>query len=182
MTQQLGHVLLADCPWKFGDKLPGPKRGAEAHYPVLTVKELCEFPLPPLHHDCYLLLWRVSSMQQEALDVAKAWGFVVKSEIVWKKRTKNGNRHFGMGRTVRLEHEVCLIAKRGNPEPKAKNIRSVLDTEDMLFEASVGRHSEKPDEFYALVEDLFWGPYVEIFARRRRPGWQHYGNELEVEG
>jgi len=171
----LGHVLIADPPWPFGDKLPGKGRGAEKHYDLLSVKDICEFPIPPMHEDAYLLLWRVSSMQQEALDVAKAWGFEIKSELVWRKLTKTGKRHFGMGRTVRLEHEVCLIGKRGRPETKVKNVRST-------FEAKVGRHSEKPDEFYKIVEELFWGPYVEIFARRRREGWHCYGNELEVQG
>lgn len=189
MRQVKGHVLVADCPWRFGDSLPGKGRGAAKHYDTLSVEELKSFPLPPLHDDCYLFLWRVSSMQQEALDVAKAWGFTIKSEIVWKKLTKNGKTHFGMGRTVRLSHEVCLIGVRGRPEPKVKNIRSILEAEDLtdyppdqVFEAQVGPHSRKPDEFYRLVETLCWGPYKELFARRQQgPEWECFGLEVNKE-
>lgn len=167
------RVLVADPPWQFGDKLPGPKRGAAKHYPTLSVGDICAFPLPPLADDAHLFVWRVSSMQQEALDVMRAWGFTLKTELVWVKRTVNGNRHFGMGRTLRAEHEVCLIGTRGKPRVRSRSIRSV-------FEAVASRrHSEKPDEFYALVESLCDGPYVELFARRHRPDWQCFGNELQ---
>ena len=168
------RVVLADPPWLFGDRLPGPGRGAEKHYGCLTVPELCAFPLPPLADDCTLFLWRVASMQYEALEVMQAWGFNLKTEIVWLKQTKNGKRHFGMGRTVRAEHETCLVGTRGRPVTLAKNIRST-------FEAVVAEHSAKPDAFYAIVEALRDGPYVELFARRRRVGWTSLGNQVPAD-
>lgn len=181
-------VITADPPWGFNDRLDstGKTRGAANHYSTLTVAELCAFPLPPLAKDAHLFLWRVSSMQQEALDVVRAWGFVVKSEIVWLKRTKYGKRHFGMGRHVRLEHEVALICTRGDGAGiKHRGVRSTFTTELYLdddgggsFEAAIGRHSEKPEEFFRIVEDLTPGPYVELFARKRRPGWTCLGNEI----
>ena len=139
----------------------------------LSVPELCAFPLPPLADDCTLFLWRVASMQQEALDVMAAWGFTLKTEIVWLKRTTTGKRWFGMGRTVRAEHETCLVGTRGRPVTRRKNIRST-------FEAVVGQHSEKPAMFYDLVEALRDGPYVELFARRRRAGWTSLGDQVPV--
>lgn len=169
------HTLTSDPPWKFGDALPGHGRGAQKHYALLSVDELCRFPLPPLASDCRLFLWRVASMQEEALAVMRAWGFALKAEIVWKKLTTTGKRHFGMGRTVRMEHEVCLIGVRGRPPVLSHSVRSV-------FEAPVGRHSEKPDEFYRVVESLSPGPYAELFARRRRRGWTVFGNELPPQG
>lgn len=165
--------IAADPPWKFGDKLPGPGRGAEKHYPCMPVEAICRFELPPLERDAVLFLWRVASMQDEALAVARAWGFVVKAELVWKKLTRTGKRFFGMGRCVRNEHEVALICTRGRPSILSHAVRSV-------FEAPVGRHSEKPDEFYDIAEQLCPGPRVELFARRHRAGWTCLGNELEV--
>jgi N6-adenosine-specific RNA methylase IME4 len=165
------RVLVADPPWKFDDRLPGPSRGAERHYPCLSVPELVTFPLPSLAEDALLFLWRVASMPRAALDVAEAWGFTVKSEIVWVKQTKGGKRWFGMGRTVRAEHETCLVATRGRPQVRSRSVRST-------FTAPVGRHSEKPEAFYALVEQLTTGPYVELFARRSRAGWTCLGDEL----
>jgi N6-adenosine-specific RNA methylase IME4 len=165
------HTITADPPWPFNDKLPGDGRGAEKHYDVLSIDDICAFPLPPITDDAHLFLWRVASMQEEALRVARAWGFVVKSEIVWIKQTKYGKRWFGMGRQVRMEHEICLICTRGKPEVLNRSTRST-------FTAVAGVHSEKPEEFYRIVESLCHGPYVELFARRLRAGWTCLGNEL----
>lgn len=165
--------VVADPPWSFGDKLPGPGRGAEKHYPVLDIAALETFTLPPISNDAWLFMWRVASQVEEAYRVVRAWGFVAKSEIVWIKRTATGKRWFGMGRSVRAEHEVAIIAKRGRPELLSRSTRST-------FEAAAGRHSAKPDAFFDLVEALVPGPRVELFARRHRAGWTCLGNELEA--
>lgn len=184
------QVFVADPPWLFKDSLPGNGRGASSHYPCMTVEQLCRMPLPELLDpvNCVLFLWRVSSMQQEALDVMRAWGFgAPRSELVWHKRTVHGRRWFGMGRIFRLEHEVCLVGRRGRVPVRDKSVRSILATEqrdeydlgDIDFEAQAGRHSEKPDESYDIIERLYAGPYCEMFARRQRSGWTCLGNEMQ---
>jgi N6-adenosine-specific RNA methylase IME4 len=40
------------------------------------------------------------------------------------------------------------------------------------------RHSEKPEEAFALIEAVSPGPRLELFARRARPGWTVWGNEV----
>jgi len=174
VTLEPAHVVVADPPWPFRDRLPGNGRGAAKHYRLVAMPELLRFPLPALADDAVLFLWRVAAMQAEALAVAHAWGFTVKAELVWLKRTAANKRWFGMGRTVRAEHEVCLIATRGRPHPRDRAVRST-------FEAVASRHSEKPEAFFALVERLYAGPYVELFARRQRSGWTCVGDEVECE-
>jgi N6-adenosine-specific RNA methylase IME4 len=98
------------------------------------------------------------------------------SEIrVWCDNCKGRGykNSLGMGRYVRGAHEVCLIGTRGKPQfPDDKGIHSV-------FRAPRGVHSAKPDLFYDIVEQLYeTGPYVELFARRRREGWHCFGDEL----
>lgn len=172
------RVVAADPPWKFSDKLPGKNRGAARHYSTMTLEEICRFPLPPLAADCVLFLWRVASMQQAALDVCRMWGFTVKTELIWLKKTEHGMRWFGMGRTLRAEHETCLIATRGKPQVLNHSTRSTFVIDVTGFSATVGRHSEKPDEFYKIVESLFDGPRVELFARKQRDGWTCMGDQL----
>lgn len=171
MTQRFS-CLVADPPWSFGDKLPGNGRGAVKHYQTMTLAEICTFELPRLAPDCWLFLWRVSAMPTEALAVVRAWGFVPKSELVWCK-VKNKRLQIGMGRSVRLSHETCIIAKRGKPERLSAAVPSV-------FFAPRGQHSAKPDAFYRVVEKLVPGPRVELFARARREGWTQQGLELEA--
>jgi N6-adenosine-specific RNA methylase IME4 len=165
-------AILADPPWKFGDKLPGKGRGAPKHYQCLSLAELCLFPLPPIHDDAWLFLWRCGSMQLEALAVARAWGFGAPvSEFVWEKVTKDGTPRMGMGRTVRNSHEVCLIFRRGKPQRQSASVVSVV-------RAPRGRHSEKPEEIARRIERLTKGPYCELFARRVRAGWDCFGHEV----
>jgi N6-adenosine-specific RNA methylase IME4 len=173
---QTYKVLVADPPWRLADQLPGNGRGAGKHYDLLSFAEIEAFSLPLLAEDAMLFLWRLASAGEEAYKVMRAWGFTPKTELIWKKLTPTGKRWFGMGRYLRAEHETCLVGIKGRPgqireEMLSWSIRSV-------FEAPAGRHSAKPDAFYSLVESIHPGPYVELFARRTRPGWTCLGNEI----
>ena len=174
------RTLVADCPWSFNDDLPSygkgssfGARGAAGHYDCMTASDLEKIPLPNMEDDAFLFFWKVAAMPEEAYRIIRAWGFTPKSEIIWVKKTKKGNRHFGMGRYTRAEHETCIIATRGSAHKfiKAKNIRS-------CFEAPTEGHSAKPAAFYNLIEQLTPGPYVELFARKQRPGWSCLGNAV----
>lgn len=184
--------IVADPPWAPRDTLPGPTRGAAKQYPVMSTTDIYALSDPTfvgnsiygqrVANDAVLFLWRLSSMQSDALDVAHAWGFVVKSEIVWQKLTKRGFPWFGMGRTVRASHETCLVAVRGRASKviRAKNIRSTFTAPVPVDAAGKYIHSAKPDAFFddvvmPLVGDV---PRLEIFARTRRPGWDAIGNQL----
>lgn len=185
------RVVAADPAWQFDDKLPGDGRGAEKHYGCEPHETIMRHTLPTLDADCHLFLWRVSAMVEEAYEVVRAWGFTPKSELVWRKTTATGKRHFGMGRHVRAEHETCIIAVRGRPKVIDRSTRSVFDApepvpydegfavESSVLVAEASRvHSRKPPEFFALVERLCPGPYVEMFAREQRAGWTVIGNEV----
>lgn len=166
-------VLVADPPWQFRDKLPGPGRGAEKHYACMPLEQLKAFPLPGIGPNAVLFLWRVASMQEEALAVARAWGFTIKSEIVWLKTTRTGKPAFGMGHYTRAAHETCLIGVRGKGcLPAIRNVRST-------FSAPLGVHSRKPDAFYGLVRAMY--PHsrkIELFARVARPNFEQHGDQL----
>ncbi len=167
------RVLVADPPWAFDDKLPGPGRGAAKHYAVMDQRAICAFKLPPLHADCWLFMWRPATHQQQALEVARAWGFDrPPGELIWRKVTNGGDRlRIGMGRGFRNAHETCLVFKRGKPARLSMALPSV-------FDAPRGAHSAKPDRFYGIVDAFAAGPVVELFARRQWPGWTCLGLEM----
>lgn len=175
------RLLLADPPWKFGDSLPGKTRGAGKQYKCMDANEIRAFPLPPIADDALLLLWRVASMPQEALDVCKDWGFIPKSEIIWEKLTKTGKPWFGMGRYVRAAHETCIVATRGRFKPASHSVRSRFSCAVPTDEHNKYIHSAKPLEFYEIAEQLAGGPGVELFARRKAYGWIQYGDQLRDE-
>jgi len=200
---RLYTVVVEDPPWPFDDKLPGEGRGADKQYETkLTIEQItsCQgfsFHYPRTDDDAINFMWRVSSQVEEAYAAVRARGFTPKSEMVWCKRTKNGKRHIGMGHTVRAEHETCIISVKGSSKfvVHDNSVRSVFEAPVPLYEddhpkvlsgekkAGSVIHSAKPLEFYAIVEKMCAGPYVELFGRPTctnwyRPGWTVYGNEI----
>jgi N6-adenosine-specific RNA methylase IME4 len=114
------RVLLADPPWPFRDRLPGKTRGAAKQYPCLSVSDLARFPLPPLADDCWLALWYVTSMVEEARFVCRAWGFQpTGGEIVWVKTTDSAplvcNPSMSPPWPVDLDAEVYDLLNGGHP-------------------------------------------------------------------
>lgn len=179
-------VIVADPPWSPRDKLPG-RGGAAKNYRVLTVEQICSFLVDnriDVANDALLFCWRLASMQQEALDVCRAWGFTVKSECIWRKLTRTGKPHFGMGRYVRAGHETCLIAARGRATKliASHSVRSVFEAPVPVNADGGIIHSAKPEAFWTdVVEPLTdgTGGYgIELFARSRRLGWDAVGDQL----
>jgi N6-adenosine-specific RNA methylase IME4 len=56
--------------------------------------------------------------------------------------------------------------------PKSRGVRQ-------LIVEPLREHSRKPDRVRADIEAMFDGPYVELFARSQRPGWDSWGNETQ---
>jgi N6-adenosine-specific RNA methylase IME4 len=112
-------------------------------------------------------------MVPEALDTLAAWGFRYKTvAFTWAKQTTTGNAwHMGLGYWNRQNTEQCFLATRGKPKRLAKDIRQ-------LVVEPRREHSRKPDRIYRDIERLVAGPYLEMFARQRWPGWDAWGNEV----
>jgi N6-adenosine-specific RNA methylase IME4 len=169
--------VVTDPPWRFGDNLPGPGRGAEKHYPCMDLPAIISYHANlPIAADAWVFIWRVGAMQHEALQLCDALELRVISEIVWVKTVnavvpgQPGKPRMGMGRSVRNCHEVALVTKRGKPERSSGGVPSVLF-------APRGEHSAKPELFFDHIEELCPGPRLEVFARRQRAGWTCIGNE-----
>jgi N6-adenosine-specific RNA methylase IME4 len=82
----------------------------------------------------------------------------------------------GLGQYFGGSHELLLFAVRG----KGYDAKTGLAGQKFptVVHAPLERHSQKPNVFYEMVEARSEGPYLEMFARRERPGWQHMGNEI----
>lgn len=184
------QVIYADPPWRFKswsdegkdrspDAMVRQKGLAERHYATMDKASICglldELELP-IARDATLLLWAVDCMLPEALEVMEAWGFQFKTvAFTWAKtnRTKPGYS-VGLGYWTRGNPEMCLLGTRGSPKRKSAAVRQLIVSERR-------EHSRKPDEAYERIETLLDGPYIELFARNRRPGWESRGNQLPPE-
>jgi N6-adenosine-specific RNA methylase IME4 len=170
----LFKVVVADPPWAFNDRLrmSAVKRGAEAHYGTMSVAEIAALPVADwCLADAVLALWVPASLLADGLTVLAGWGFAQKQIYTWVKQTKTGGIAFGMGRQFRGATEHALIGTRGRPKPVSRSQRNVD-----LFPALP--HSRKPSRLQERLEEMYpEGPFLELFARRGRPGWTCVGNE-----
>ena len=161
------HVLYADPPWQFSNS--GFDQSAAAHYPTMSTDKICDLPIDKLtsmQRGTVLFLWATNAMLEDALQVIDAWGFEYKTNLVWLK-----DRSPGMGWFVKNRHELLLLATNSpglHPQEKPFSI----------VEAPVTKHSKKPGCVYEMIERMYDGPYIELFARATREGWDSWGNEF----
>ena len=171
-------AILADPPWRFeAYGAAGVDRAPDMHYATMTTPEICALPVAELAaEDSVLFLWVYSPMLPDALKVIGLWGFEYKTlGFNWLKRGEDqAQAPMGGGYWTRHQSEICVLATRGRPQRLHADVRQVI-------EAPRGRHSAKPDEQYARIERLVAGPYLELFARTARPGWDSWGAEAPGE-
>ncbi len=168
-------VILADPPWTFKTRSEkGLAKSAQAHYDCMTAEDIRNLPVGSLAaKDSALFMWATWPTIQDAFKVIDAWGFTYKG-LAWewiKYNEATGKFAFGTGYGTRKNLEPCLLATRGAPKRMSGSVRD--------FILSPRReHSRKPPEQYENIRALFPGPYLELFARHREPGWDAWGNQV----
>jgi N6-adenosine-specific RNA methylase IME4 len=156
-------TILADPPW---DIVQSGHWGAERHYPLMPVDRICSMPVNRLVADnAHLWLWVTNASIHAGRQVLEAWGFSYRTCLTWIKP------RFGLGHYLRNQTEHLLFGVRGTAPIQFRSQGS-------WFYAPVQGHSQKPEEQYAIIERCSLGPYIELFARRRRFGWSAWGNEV----
>lgn len=175
--------ILADPPWGFrthsGTDVT-PHRTEIDHYSTMTHADLLALPVAPVAaRDCALFLWVVDSHLEMALELGRTWGFTYKTRAFsWLKMKADFSApRIGMGYWTRKESEFCLLFTRGRPPRLDKGVREVMFGDTVA--AQRREHSRKPDEQYDRIERLVGGPYLELFARQQRIGWQAWGNQTD---
>lgn len=162
------HVLVADPPWPYTKRSGDTTHRGTIPYPAMTLADIEALDVGSLaHEDCILWLWTTNAFMAEAHQVAQRWGFEVKTVLTWAKD------RMGLGDWLRGQTEHCLLAVKGRPVV-------TLSNQTTLLHGRVGEHSQKPEEFYRLVESLCPGSKCELFARRRQEGWHTFGAEVDL--
>lgn len=171
-------AILSDPPWRFTNSTGkvAPEHKRLARYSTLHLDEIKALPVAALAAPtAHLYLWCPNALLPDGLAVMAAWGFTYKSNIVWHKIRKDGGSDGrGVGFYFRNVTELILFGVRG------KNARTLAPGRRQVnvVETRKREHSRKPDELYGLIEACSPGPYLELFARFRRPGWTSWGDGL----
>lgn len=180
------RAILADPPWPIrysgGGLMRKNGRGemrttVRAHrtlpYPTLSVDAICALPVADLAEaDAHLYLWIPDVLLVEGIGavVVRAWGFKPARLLIWAKTG------FGLGTFPRPQHEVLMIARRGKLPFRVRTAGSVQHWK-FPYEHGARAHSRKPEGSLDLIEQASPGPYVELFSRRHRMGWDVWGDE-----
>ena len=176
--QRFGTVL-ADPPWQFANRTGkvAPEHRRLSRYGTLAAAQIRALPVAELAAPAsHLYLWVPNALLPEGLGVLAAWGFAYKTNLVWHKVRKDGGSDGrGVGFYFRNVTELLLFGVRGaNARTLAPGRRQVN-----YLATRKQEHSRKPDEIYPIIEACSRGPYLELFARGGRAGWQAWGNQAE---
>jgi len=161
-------VIVADPPWCYDKRSEDGSHRAALPYTSMSIEEIVALPMPPLCDDAVLWLWTTNAHLEHAWSIARAWGFDrVPTILTWVKD------RMGTGDWLRGQTEHCLVCVRGRPMWTLTNQTTVL-------RGPLRAHSQKPDEFFAMLDSLCPDPRrLELFSRQPRKGWIVWGADAQ---
>lgn len=166
------RTIVADPPWRYKTTLPGfgslKVARSGVPYETMTIADIAALPVGDIAaRDAHLYLWTTATHLPHAFGIVAAWGFTYATPLVWCKSP----RGFSGFPTYNTCTEFVLFCRRGSLKPTTRIDRN-------WWEWRRRQHSAKPEHFLDLVEQVSPGPYLELFARRQRLGWDAIGNEI----
>ncbi len=167
------RTIVADPPWPYTEAFAQiHSRAGRVTKPLpyehLSIEEIVGLPVDNFAAtDARLFCWTTNRFLPDTFPILAAWGFEYRQTVVWHKA---GNPSPWGGSVGPNHAEFLLVATRGKPERMEMWKTNVIAI-------NVGRHSEKPEAFLDLIEQVSPGPYIELFARRARFGWDYWGDE-----
>ena len=159
---KLYNTLIIDPPWPV---LPKNNK----HYKLMSIEQIKAMPIESLLNPsgAHVWLWCTSSTMQVAHETLEGWNCIPRSIYTWIKP------RMGTGSWLRHCTEFCILGVYKNAPVK---FRGQIDYGWFTYTG----HSEKPTEFYKIVERVSPGPnYLELFARRKTLGWDAWGDQIE---
>lgn len=191
-------LIYADPPWSYGNTVSNG--AAEDHYNTMKLIDIKRLPVWDIaDENSVLAMWYTGTHNQEAIELAEAWGFNVRTMkgFTWVKLLALAEQHINKaleagevqnfydlldllnaqtrmngGNYTRANTEDVLIAVRGTGlERLCAGIKQVVYS-------PLGEHSAKPWEVRHRLELLYGDvPRIELFSRSAAQGWDHWGNQ-----
>lgn len=169
------NTVVIDPPWPItmaGQFKSRHSRPTELPYETMTLDQIKALPINSLlNPGAHVYLWATNKTLRDAYAVLDAWGIRFHQVLVMTKPS---------GMTPSLGYifgtEFCLLAINGSPMQKFRKCGTL---NHFSRPATKGGHSVKPDYFYSMVETMSSGPYADIFSRKKRDGWELWGDEVE---
>lgn len=148
-------------------------------YETMSLEDIMALPVEQVAAaKSHLYLWVPNALLPDGLAVMKAWGFEYKGNIIWEKVRKDGGPDGrGVGFYFRNVTEILLFGVKGDNFRTLAPARSQVN----LIRTQKREHSRKPDEIIPIIESCSPGPFLELFARGNREGWDMWGNQATAD-
>lgn len=171
------RTIVADPPWDvqridspgakgFGTQ-PETLRSVRLPYGTMSTDEIAALPIGGMaEDDAHLYVWTINRYVEDTYAIARAWGFTPTTLLTWAKAPMG----LGPGGAFSQTSEHVLFCRRGRDVRQARS-------DSTWWHWKRGVHSAKPEAFLDIVEQVSPGPYVELFARRARFGWDYWGDQ-----
>lgn len=176
-SKRFGAILI-DPPWRFMNRTGkmAPEHRRLHRYPTMKMEEIAALPVADYAAEkSHIYLWCPNALIWEGLEILRAWGYTYKTNIVWFKVRKDGGPDGrGVGFYFRNVTELVLFGVKGRLRtlaPGRSQVNIVITRKE--------EHSKKPDGLYQIITECSPGPYLELFARQRVPGWTQLGDEVD---
>lgn len=170
-------TIYADPPWRFQNRSGkvAPEHKRLSRYETMSLDDIKKLPVSEIAAEkSHLYLWVPNALLPDGLAVMEAWGFEYKSNLIWEKVRKDGQPDGrGVGFYFRNVTEILLFGVKGDKNRTLDPARSQVN----LIRTKKREHSRKPDEMVDLIERCSPGPFLEMFARGDRDGWDMWGNQ-----
>jgi N6-adenosine-specific RNA methylase IME4 len=172
-------TILVDPPWQFQNRTGkvAPEHRRLHRYATMSAEAIAALPVEQhTREKAHLYLWCPNALLPEGLQIMQAWGFTYKTNIVWYKVRKDGGPDGrGVGFYFRNVTELVLFGIKGKGNRTLAPGRSQVN----VIVRRKREHSRKPEQLYEIIEQCSPGPYLELFARERMPGWTQWGDQVD---
>jgi N6-adenosine-specific RNA methylase IME4 len=166
------RCLVIDPPWPVQkiDREERPNQHVEfsaQNYSTMTLEHIENLPITELadQDGCHVYLWVTHRFLPQGLKLFEKWGVKYQCLLTWVKKT--GMTPFSW--MYNTEH--VLFGRVGSLALLQLGMK-------LSFEGSVFQHSEKPEQFYDILRVVSPPPRLDMFARRKREGFDVWGNEV----
>lgn len=186
-------VIYCDPPLAYEMySAKGYEKSPQEHYDCMSIDALKALRDPIVFAtapNAVCIMWATFALLPAALDLKLTWGFQFKTGGPWIKGRRQ--RQPGDGHRLCPAQRSRVVSDRHSgraPDQEQGAAQPASDSDwpqrpediDSIIVDSLRReHSCKPDEMIPLIENLFYGPYLEFFARTQRPGWTVWGNQTD---
>jgi N6-adenosine-specific RNA methylase IME4 len=164
------RTILIDPPWKqplVGRFYRRSKTATVLPYETMSMQEILELPIQNISEPgTHIWLWTTNRLLHDAFHVIEAWGFKYLNTITWVKPSGVGAWFANTTQHLIFAYNKKCIFQKARYRPTH------------LFTSIPKRHSEKPSQFYDLIESISIEPRIELFARNRRDGWDAWGDQV----